>query len=127
MRGLFDRRPLHSLPVVWNAHVSAGRCAWLDDGSLDALRERKTLSVMDPNGAAVVEYRPTLTGTNKESQKTLPAAVAQLGVRLLTELGSDDANDAQFDQPSWIAVDGSGRVYVVDTGNNRVQVFESVA
>ncbi len=81
---------------------------------------------MDSNGAAVVEYGPALTGTNKESQKTLPAAVAQLGVRLLTEWGSDGADDAQFDQPNWIAVDGSGRVYVVETGNNRVQVFESV-
>ena len=29
----------------------------------------------------------------------------------------------RFDEPTGIAIDGSGRLYVVDTKNNRVQVF----
>ncbi|MDW0128608.1 MAG: SBBP repeat-containing protein [Nitrososphaeraceae archaeon] len=31
--------------------------------------------------------------------------------------------DGQFIKPSGIAVDSSGNVFVVDTGNTRIQVF----
>jgi len=33
-------------------------------------------------------------------------------------------SDRQFDDPHSIAVDGSGNVYVVDAGNNRIQEFD---
>ncbi len=71
---------------VWNAHAAAGRRAGLDDSLVDALRDKKPLPVMDSDVAAVVEYGQELTGTNKVGQETFDAAVAQLGVRGLTEL-----------------------------------------
>jgi hypothetical protein len=37
--------------------------------------------------------------------------------------GSIGSSDGQFSHPSAIAVDGSGHVYVADSGNNRIQVF----
>lgn len=37
--------------------------------------------------------------------------------------GAYGIGDGQFKDPFGIAVDGSGRVYVVDVNNNRVQVF----
>ncbi|MCH7622277.1 MAG: carboxymuconolactone decarboxylase family protein [Chloroflexi bacterium] len=70
---------------VWNAHAAAGRRAGLDDGLVDALRDKKPLPMMDPDIAASVEFGLELTGTNKVSQKTFDAAVGQLGVRGLTE------------------------------------------
>ncbi len=39
--------------------------------------------------------------------------------------GSRGSGNGQLDNPCAIAVDGSGNVYVADTGNNRVQKFSS--
>src|SRR5262245_30897493 len=41
----------------------------------------------------------------------------------LTKWGSPGSGDGQFSKPAGIAVDGSGNVYVADTGNNRIQKF----
>ena len=41
------------------------------------------------------------------------------------EFGSTGAGNGQFNTPVGIAIDASDNVYVVDTGNNRVQVFDS--
>ena len=43
----------------------------------------------------------------------------------LSKWGSKGSGDGEFSNPHAIAVDGSGKVYVADTGNNRVQVFSS--
>src|SRR4051794_37946821 len=39
--------------------------------------------------------------------------------------GSQGSGNAQFTSPSGIAVDSTGNVYVADTGNHRVQKFDS--
>ena len=41
----------------------------------------------------------------------------------LAKWGTQGSGDGQFYSPEGIAVDGTGNVYVADTGNNRVQVF----
>jgi DNA-binding beta-propeller fold protein YncE len=38
--------------------------------------------------------------------------------------GSSGSGPSQFDDPEGIAINASGHVYVADTGNNRIQVFE---
>lgn len=70
---------------VWNAHAAAGRRAELDDALMDALRDKKKLSAIASDEAAVAEFGQELTRTNRVSQKTFDDAVAQLGVRGLTE------------------------------------------
>ncbi|HSA73181.1 MAG TPA: hypothetical protein VLD84_04425 [Nitrososphaeraceae archaeon] len=40
--------------------------------------------------------------------------------------GTQGSGNGQFNHPIGIAVDSSGRVYVVDTGNNRIQQFRLV-
>ena len=42
---------------------------------------------------------------------------------LLSQMGGPGSGVGQFDAPEGLAVDSQGRVYVADTGNNRVQQF----
>ena len=50
----------------------------------------------------------------------------RLVLRHNATLGGPGAGNGQFDRPRGVAVDGSsGRTYVADTGNGRVQVFDS--
>jgi sugar lactone lactonase YvrE len=51
-----------------------------------------------------------------------PAAAAPT-VSYASQWGGAGTGDGQFNQPESIATDPSGNVYVVDTGNNRVQKF----
>jgi tripartite motif-containing protein 71 len=39
--------------------------------------------------------------------------------------GSQGSEDGQFDGPTGISTDSQGMVYVADTGNNRIQKFDS--
>ena len=43
----------------------------------------------------------------------------------VTEFGSAGSADGEFSNPGGIAFDSSGNLYVVDTNNDRVQVFDS--
>jgi RNA polymerase sigma factor (sigma-70 family) len=43
---------------------------------------------------------------------------------LLRKFGSEGSGDGQFARPFGITVDGSGNIYVADTGNNRIQRFD---
>ncbi len=45
----------------------------------------------------------------------------------VTKWGTMGSADGQFDNPNGIAVDSSGCVYVVDTGNSRIQKFRLVS
>ena len=41
----------------------------------------------------------------------------------VAEWGAEGSDNGQFIYPSGIALDGSGNVYIADSGNNRIQVF----
>jgi DNA-binding beta-propeller fold protein YncE len=43
--------------------------------------------------------------------------------KILTKWGSSGSGDGEFNQPKAIAVDSKGNVYVLDTGNYRIQKF----
>jgi DNA-binding beta-propeller fold protein YncE/Flp pilus assembly protein TadD len=56
-------------------------------------------------------------------QSPLLAAAESRAYRAATTIGQEGRESGQFRQPSGIVVDRSGRVYVADTYNHRVQVF----
>ena len=73
---------------IWNAHAAAGRRAGLRNEIVNNLRDRKELTGLAPDEAAVVNYGREFFRTNRVSQATFNVATAQFGVRGLTELTS---------------------------------------
>jgi DNA-binding beta-propeller fold protein YncE len=43
--------------------------------------------------------------------------------KIITQFGSKGSGDGQFNNPTGVAVDKEGNVYVMDTGNHRIQKF----
>src|SRR5918996_546698 len=52
-------------------------------------------------------------------------ALGQQSYSLVTSWGSEGVGEGQFKLPHGVDIDSSGNVYVVDTGNFRVQKFDS--
>jgi len=50
---------------------------------------------------------------------------ASAAVNPLFEIGEKGTGDGQFMNPAGIAIDSNGRFIVADTGNHRVQIFDS--
>jgi 4-carboxymuconolactone decarboxylase len=71
---------------IWNAHAASGRRAGLRDEIVDNLRDKKELKGLAPDEAAVVDYGREFFRTHRVRQGTFNAALAQFGVRGLTEL-----------------------------------------
>jgi hypothetical protein len=46
--------------------------------------------------------------------------------RLLLALGEEGSGTGEFSLPTGIAIDDAGRIWVSDSGNRRLQVFEMV-
>jgi DNA-binding beta-propeller fold protein YncE len=55
----------------------------------------------------------------------ISAVLAGYTYELVTKWGTFGNGDGQFNSPCGVAVDGAGNVYVVDTGNTRIQKFGS--
>jgi 4-carboxymuconolactone decarboxylase len=66
---------------IWYAHAAAARHAGVRDEVVDALRERRPLSGLDPDEQAVVEFTRELLHRRKVSRPAFEAATARLGQR----------------------------------------------
>ena len=71
---------------IWYAHAASGRRSGLSDGLVDSLRDKKELNSLAPEESAVVSYGREFFRTHQVSQATFDAALAEFGVRGLTEL-----------------------------------------
>ncbi|MFC4800126.1 6-bladed beta-propeller [Neobacillus sp. GCM10023253] len=56
--------------------------------------------------------------------KTNKAYVLDMNGKLLLEVGKPGTKEGEFNAPNGITTDGEGNIYVVDTGNQRVQIFD---
>ena len=73
---------------IWNAHAASGRAAGLRDETVDKLRDNVELTGLATEEAIVVNYGREFFRTNRVTQATFDAALAQFGTRGLTELSS---------------------------------------
>jgi 4-carboxymuconolactone decarboxylase len=71
---------------IWNAHAALARRAGIRDDIVDHLRDKKELTGLPADQAAVVNYGREFFRTHRVSQATFDAALAQFGVRGLIEL-----------------------------------------
>ena len=71
---------------IWNAHAPPARQAGLSDDIVDSLRDRKELSNLKADEAAVVDYGREFFRSRRVSQQAFDAVVAQFGVLGATEL-----------------------------------------
>ena len=71
---------------IWNAHAATGRRAGLRDEIVDNLRDKVELHGLSPEESAVVNYGREFFRTHRVTQVTFDAAMAQFGIRGLTEL-----------------------------------------
>jgi DNA-binding beta-propeller fold protein YncE len=44
----------------------------------------------------------------------------------ITKFGAKGKEDGQFNRPEDLAVDPKGRIFITDTGNSRIQVFDKI-
>ena len=75
-----------------------------------------------------VEFGEAVNGTTFAAADVSASSGTVQGLRLMPQFnatfGSHGSSDGQFDGPRGAAVDGEGRIYVADTNNNRVQIFD---
>ena len=73
-------------PYIWNAHAPAARAAGLNDGLIDAIRDRQSLPEMAPDESALVAYGREFFETHTVSSDVFQAALNQFGPQHLVEL-----------------------------------------
>jgi RHS repeat-associated protein len=89
---------------------------------------KPTSTTVDPAGAKLVHtvlYDPT-TGAITETRQPAAGAVGQeQGFYFDFQFGTKGTTNSHFLEPSGAAVDASGNVWIADTGNNRLQEFDT--
>ena len=71
---------------IWNAHAASGRKAGIPDETVDRLRDRKELTGLAPDEAAVVNFGQEYFRTHRVSSTSFDAVIDQFGVRGAAEL-----------------------------------------
>jgi DNA-binding beta-propeller fold protein YncE len=85
------------------------------------------VTFVEPTGLAVNSTNSTLyvvdTGASAVEKLTYSVGSNSLSLTPVLSFGGPGAGDSQFNTPTAAALDSDGNVYVVDSGNNRVQKF----
>jgi 4-carboxymuconolactone decarboxylase len=72
---------------IWNAHAASARQAGVRNETVDALRDRKELTSLPPDEAAVVRFGQEFFRTHHVSRGAFQAALEQFGRQGVIELG----------------------------------------
>jgi 4-carboxymuconolactone decarboxylase len=70
-----------SCAFIWYAHAAAARKAGIRDVVVDGIREKRTLTNLDPEEQVVVDFTGELLQHRKVSRATFDAATARFGPR----------------------------------------------
>jgi 4-carboxymuconolactone decarboxylase len=70
-----------SCAFIWYAHAAAARRAGVRDDIVDAIRDRRSLTNLDPAEQTVVDFARELLQNRKVSRPTFDAATAHFGQR----------------------------------------------
>lgn len=76
-----------------------------------------------PSGVALDEQRKLIYVSDSKKHSVLVYSLD--GYRLIRTIGERGTTEGTFNYPTNIALDREGNSYVVDTGNNRVQIFDA--
>ncbi|MGJ7911134.1 6-bladed beta-propeller [Neobacillus sp. LXY-1] len=98
------------------------------------------ISIFDEKGKFIDYFAPQATADKQISApaalriinkkvyvtdiKTNKAYVFDMNGKLLLEVGKPGTKDGEFNAPNGITADEEGNIYVVDTANQRVQIFD---
>ena len=84
------------------------------------------LTIPPTNGSYPITPRPTYTSSTPTARvKSATLKASPLAGVFVDKWGTEGSGDGQFNSPGDVAVDSFGSIYVADTGNHRIQKFNS--
>ncbi|CAH2716864.1 hypothetical protein BACCIP111895_04052 [Neobacillus rhizosphaerae] len=83
-----------------------------------ATKASKEKKISAPAGLRIINKKVYVTDI-----KSNKAFVFDMDGKLLLEIGKHGTKEGEFNAPNGITADNEGNIYVVDTGNQRVQIF----
>ncbi|MBC7262582.1 MAG: hypothetical protein H5T63_11300, partial [Chloroflexi bacterium] len=102
--------------IIWSRKYPQSTTLW-------PYVKRFALYVRKDLAAQLWDYGPEVAGAGLELPED-EYEKKRIQVTAVLTWGGFGTGDGQFNDPKGIAVDGQGNVYVVDTRNQRVQVFD---
>lgn len=79
----------------------------------------KDSTIKSPGGLRIVDEKVYVTDIQRNK-----VLVLNMAGELLLELGEPGKENGQFLAPNAVTADSDGKIYVADTGNHRIQVFD---
>lgn len=108
---IFLYRDYENYGNVFGGNYSVG--SWPLRGDLKMYIRKDVLSTLWDSGVTAAVYTPPVD----------PYAEGEVTVSAELSLGGFGQADGQFDRPRNLTVSPDGRIFVADTGNHRIQVF----
>ena len=110
-------------PDVYSSYVVISK--WGSYGMANGQFDAPFSAIVDSSGNVFVSDTINNRIQKFQLSNPCPAGTKQIvsGICFVTKWGSQGTADGQFNYPYGIAVDSSGNVFVVDTGNHRIQKF----
>jgi len=101
--------------IAWTSEISAGDYGWSS-----VAYGNGTWVVVSSDGKVMTSVLTVLPPAIERAE-----TVSSGTLSTLSTFGSQGSSNGNFDTPRGIAIDATGNIYVVDTVNNRIQVFTS--
>jgi sugar lactone lactonase YvrE/plastocyanin len=120
--GNWDGTPTISYAYQWQS------CDSLGEGCMDisgATGSSYMLQASDVGSTVRVVVTASNAGGSASAPSKVSAVFASVphSLTYVTQFGSEGSGDGQFDHPGDVAIDPGGDLFVLDRGNDRVEVF----